>query len=131
MAQIEKATLNAIDDYYDEIIKNLQRIQREIQEKVNKEFRDSFDNDKDVKEVFRLFGIIRKKYNEIKLDLDCKIYSFAEIYEYKKDKKWIEAEIEIKKLRNQRALLITQLECNPKNSSEYKKAYEEMQKLFI
>lgn len=129
MAKIDSATLNVIDNYYDDIIKNLQKLQLEIKDKVVTEFRNSFDKDEQVKEVFRLFGTIRKRY-DVRLDLECKIYTYADIDIYKKNKKWIEAEIEIKKLRNERALLIAELECNPKNSAEYKEAFKRLQKLF-
>ena len=67
----------------------------------------------------------------LEIQKKCEFYAYGSSNEYyKKDKTWIETDVEIRKLKNEKALLITQLECNPKNSIEYKEAYEKLQKLF-
>ena len=131
MAKIDSATLDVINDYYNGIIKNLEKMQREIQVKKEREYRENFNDNALVRNIRALFKDLEKLYEKDNLVLKCELYAFADSQEcYKKDKKWIEVGIEIRKLKNEKSLLITGLECNSKNSTEYKEAYKKLQKLF-
>lgn len=131
MAKIDSATLGVIEEYYNTIIKNLEKLQKEIQVKREREFIENFNDNEIVKNIRTLFKNLEEIYGKSNLSLKCEFYSFGSTQEcYKKDKKWIEADIEIKKLKKERSLLIAELECNPKNSTEYKEAYKKLQKLF-
>lgn len=130
MAKIDSATLNVIDEYYKTKESELIRLQNEIKEKYIHEIEDSFDDNEYVKEIRGLFHKLRNEYGSSNLELQCELYRYRNDTSYRKDEKWIELEEKIIKLKKERSLLITGLECNPKNSIEYKDAYIKLQKLF-
>lgn len=131
MAKIDSATLEVIEEHYSSILRNLEKMHKEIQQKKEREYNENFEECGQVKQIRALFKVLEEEYGKENLVLKCELYAFRSSLDYfKKDKKWIEADLEIRKLKNEKALLITALECNPKNSTEYKEAYKKLQKLF-
>lgn len=130
MAKIDSATLNVIDDYYKTKESELIRLQNEIKEKYIHEIENSFDDNDDVREIRKLFYRLRKEYGDSNLELKCELYRYRNDTSYRNHELWIEYEEKLIKLKKERSLLITELECNPKNSTEYKEAFKKLQKLF-
>lgn len=130
MAKIDNETLKAIDEYYTSKISNICNHKQKIEEDIQKWFANKFEDDKDVLTIKKLFKKLEERYGSKNLTLECSLYSFYNFKSYENDEEWIECNTLISKLRNERALLITQLECNPKNSAEYKEAYKKLQELF-
>ena len=130
MAKIDSATLEVINEYYKSKESELIRLQNEIKEKYIHEIDEGFDDNEYVKEIRELFYKLRKEYGDSNLDLRCELYRYRNDTNYRNYEKWNEYEEKLKKLKKERSLLITMLECNPKNSIEYKDAYTKLQKLF-
>lgn len=117
--------------HYSSLFKDLEDKRKQIEKDYEEQFVDNFENDKIVVKIKELFSELEHIYGKTNLDLRCKLYSYWDSRkEFQKDKKWNELVEEIGKLRNERALLVAELECNPKNSVEYRKAYDRLQKLF-
>ena len=130
MAKIDSATLNVINEYYKTKESKLIGFQNEIKDKYNQKIENGFDDNEYVKEIRGLFHKLRKEYGDSNLELRCELYRYRNDTSYRNQEKWIEYEDKIIKLKKERSLLITMLECNPKNSPEYKEAYKKLQKLF-
>ena len=130
MAKIDSATLEVINDYYKQKEIKIIELQNKIKEKNEEELTIKFDLDEDVKVIRGLFHKLRNNYGSYNLNLCCELYKYRNDTSYKENERWIQYEEELKKLKKERSLLIAELECNPKNSTEYKEAYKKLQKLF-
>ena len=130
MAKIDSATLEVINDYYKHKEIKIIELQNKIKEKNEQELEIKFDEDEDVKVIRGLFHKLRERYGSYMINVCCELYKYRNDTTYKKNEYYIKYEEELIKLKKERSLLIAELECNPKNSTEYKEAYKKLQKLF-
>lgn len=126
MAKLETETRNQINNYYNSKIKIMEDELENLKEQYRKNKIKEFNNNEKVLKVKELFKEIEKEYKLLYLNLECKVYesSYKSLWKYSEDKEISKLYKQITNLKNERTLLILNLETFNKNTKEYKEVME-------
>lgn len=124
MSRLSSETKKLINEYYEEKIKKLKESYSYYKEEYINYKLEEFNNDKNVCEVRKLLSIINE---EFECDLNIKLYSYNIQYGNSNNCKMVMEEIN--NIKKERAEFLVILENLPKNSKEYKQAFNKLKSI--
>lgn len=124
MSRLITETKKIINEYYEEKIKELKKSYNIYKEQYINGKLEEFNNDKNVCEVRRLLNIIN---NEFECNLSIKLFDYSINYENSNNCKIVLEEIN--NIKKERAEFLVVLENLPKNSKEYKQAFNKLKSI--